>query len=274
MSDAITDADPKIGSNTGGVLLSVEDLHVYYESSHVLQGVSLALERGVTGIIGRNGMGKTTLVKAIMGLVPVKSGRIILNGKDVTNLRPYQIAGRGVGYVPQGRGIFPSLTVDEHLRLTARSDGGREWTRDRVYELFPRLRERARQGAASLSGGEQQMLAIGRALVINPTLLIMDEPSEGLAPVILESLIGTFQTLSESGLNILLIEQNLHTAVAMVPGDLNVMIAGQDIQRVRGELLLSDEKVRERLLGVAAHEGSHSKDRGFIQAPDTTIDAM
>jgi len=240
-------------------LLRVEEVHVYYESSHVLQGVSVALERGVTGIIGRNGMGKSTLVKAIMGLQPVESGRITLDGEDITNFKPYQVAGRGVGYVPQGRGIFPSLSVDEHLRLAARSGARREWTRERVYELFPRLRQRARQGASSLSGGEQQMLAIGRALVLNPTLLIMDEPSEGLAPVILESLIDTFRTLSETGLNILLIEQNLHTAIAMVPGDLNVMIAGRVVQKVSGQLLLDDEKVRERLLGVAPPEGSHGK---------------
>ena len=157
-------------------LLRVEDLHVYYGSSHVLQGASLTLSSGIAGIIGRNGMGKTTFVKAIMGLVSVRAGSIRLCGEEIANLKPYEIAGRGVGYVPQGRAIFPSLSVDEHLLMAARTRTGKEWTVDRVYEMFPRLKERAKQGAATLSGGEQQMLAIGRALVTNPVLLIMDEP--------------------------------------------------------------------------------------------------
>ena len=235
----------------GEALLSVEGVHVYYGSSHVLQGASISLESGTAGVIGRNGMGKSTLVKAIMGLVPVRAGRILLRGEDITNLKPYQIAGRGVGYVPQGRAIFPSLTVDEHLKLAARSRAGSEWTIDRVYEMFPRLRERAKHGAAALSGGEQQMLAIGRALVTNPVLLIMDEPSEGLAPVVLEGVIKAFRTLIQTGISILLVEQNLHAATSLISDDLYVMIAGRIVQKVSSEILLRDARVREQLLGVA-----------------------
>jgi branched-chain amino acid transport system ATP-binding protein len=131
-------------------ILSVEDIHVYYGSSHVLQGVTLSLQDGVAGIIGRNGMGKTTLVRAIMGLVPVKSGTIKFNNEVITNLKPYQIAGKGIGYVPQGRALFPSLTVEENLQLAAHTRNGKEWTIDRVYDLFPILKEKARQGASLL----------------------------------------------------------------------------------------------------------------------------
>lgn len=234
-------------------LLSVENINVYYDSGHILQGTTLTLPSGIAGIIGRNGMGKSTLVKAIMGLVPVRSGTIRLSGEDITNRKPYQIASKHIGYAPQGRDIFPSLTVDEHLRLAARRGSGTTWTPDTVYELFPRLKERARNGGASLSGGEQQMLAIGRALVINPTLLIMDEPSEGLAPVVLDGLVEMCRKLVDTGMSILLVEQNLHFATALVPGDLHVMVAGQIVQKISGELLLRDRTVREQLLGVAAH---------------------
>ena len=243
-------------------LLRVEDVHVYYGSSHALQGASLTLASGIAGIIGRNGMGKTTFVKAIMGLVAVRSGSIRLCGEEIANLKPYQIAGRGVGYVPQGRAIFPSLSVDEHLRMAARARTGKEWTVDRVYEMFPRLKERAKQGAASLSGGEQQMLAIGRALVTNPVLLIMDEPSEGLAPVTLDGLIDNLRSLVQSGISLLLVEQNLHTAVSLVRDDLYVMIAGRTGQKVSRELLLRDDRVREQLLGVARQEGVHGEFAG------------
>ncbi len=239
------------------VLLCVDDVHVYYGPSHVLQGVSLSLPSGVTGIIGRNGMGKTTLIKAIMGLVSVRAGSIQFCGEDITNLKPYQIARRGVGYVPQGRAIFPSLSVDEHLRMAVRTRTGNSWTVNRVYATFPRLKERARQGAASLSGGEQQMLAIGRALVTNPVMLIMDEPSEGLAPVTLQGLISNLRALVESGISLLLIEQNLHTAVSLVEDDIYVMIAGKTVQKVSRESLLRNDKVREQLLGVARQEGVH-----------------
>jgi branched-chain amino acid transport system ATP-binding protein len=231
-------------------LLTVEDIQVYYETSHVLQGVSLTLDSGIISIVGRNGMGKTTLVKSIMGLVPARDGRILLRDEDITNLKPYEIGSRGVGYVPQGRELFPSLNVEEHLMIAARKGAGTGWDLDRVYELFPRLRERAKQGGASLSGGEQQMLAIGRALVTNPSLLIMDEPSEGLAPVILDQLIETIQSLLETDISILLVEQNLRTATALVD-ELYVMVAGSIVAQVEGELLMHDQEAREKYLGVA-----------------------
>jgi len=231
-------------------LLAVEDIQVYYQTSHVLQGVSLTLDSGIITIVGRNGMGKTTLVKAIMGLVSAKEGRIILRGEDITNLKPYEIGSRGVGYVPQGRDLFPSLSVEEHLLLAARNGVGTGWDLKRVYELFPRLRERAKQGGASLSGGEQQMLAIGRALVTNPSLLLMDEPSEGLAPVILDDLIETIESLLETGISILLVEQNLRTATSLVD-ELHVMVAGSIVAKVDGQLLMHDQEAREKYLGVA-----------------------
>jgi branched-chain amino acid transport system ATP-binding protein len=231
-------------------LLTIEDIHAYYDSSHVLHGVSLSLEPGgLAVVIGRNGMGKTTLVKAIMGLVPVASGKILLRGEEITNRKPYEVALRGVGYVPQGRELFPSLTVDEHLRLAAREGSG--WNCERVYELFPRLHERTRLGASLLSGGEQQMLAIGRALVTNPSLLLRDEPSEGLAPLIVELLIETCRTLMASGMSIQLVEQNLHTATSLAD-ELCVMVSGRIVQKVDSEFLLHDRQAREQLLGVSA----------------------
>ncbi len=232
-------------------LLEVKGVHSYYGTSHVLHGVSAVLETGVTAIVGRNGMGKTTLVKTIMGLVPAKEGSILLRGQSIEHLKPYEIALNGVGYVPQGRGLFPSLTVDEHFEVvSSRSDRG-EWHRDRVYDLFPRLSERARQRASSLSGGEQQMLSIGRALVTNPSLLIMDEPSEGLAPVIREQLIDVYLALVAGGMSILLVEQNLRTATALAT-DVAVMVSGAIVANVDAGAMMHDQEVRERYLGIRA----------------------
>ncbi|MEL6267521.1 MAG: ABC transporter ATP-binding protein, partial [Pseudomonadota bacterium] len=164
--------------------LEVRDLNLYYGQSHALQGVTLTLNHGVLSVVGRNGMGKTTLCKAIMGLVPTASGSIAIDGQAITGMAPADIARLGIGYVPQGRRLWRSLTVEEHLRLVARPGGA--WTPDRVYATFPRLAERRQNGGGQLSGGEQQMLAISRALLLNPRLLVMDEPTEGLAPVIVQ----------------------------------------------------------------------------------------
>ena len=232
-------------------LLTLEGVHTYYGTSHVLQGVDLTLGRGAISLVGRNGMGKTTLVKTIMGLVPARTGRILFRGHDVTRLRPYEIAARGMGYVPQGRQLFPSLSVREHLLLAARPGSKAGWDVERVFALFPRLRERARQSGAALSGGEQQMLAIGRALVTNPELLIMDEPSEGLAPVILDALIETYRSLVGSGMSVLMVEQNLRTATALT-SELLVMVGGRIVDEVSGDALLRDQGLRERYLGVRA----------------------
>lgn len=231
-------------------LLRAVDIHSFYDkTSHVLRGVNIEFEGGGYAIVGRNGMGKTTLVKTIMGLVPPKSGNIYFKGEKISGLKPYEIGTRRIGYVPQGRELFPSLTVHEHFLLAERKGNGDEWNIDKVYELFPRLRERAKQGAATLSGGEQQMLAIARALVANPELLIMDEPSEGLAPVILDGLIETYQSLLASGVSILLVEQNLRTAASLAE-DLYVMVAGQIVNKVNSEVFLKDKDLREKYLGV------------------------
>ena len=231
-------------------ILKVENVHVYYGGSHVLQGVSLELEKGATTVIGRNGMGKTTLVKAIMGLVPIKEGSVSLMGEDITKLPPYEIARKGVGYVPQGRRIFGSLTVDEQLRFAARNmDTPDAWTAEKVYAFFPRLKERYKQSGTTLSGGEQQMLAIGRALVINPQLLIMDEPSEGLAPVIVEQLIDFCLKLRQTQISLLLVEQSL-TFAKTVSENVNVMLTGKFAYQDDFEKLLADKKLTHQLIGI------------------------
>src|SRR3954462_11579238 len=190
-------------------LLPVETLCAYYGRVQALEDVSFEVAGGSTSIIGRNGMGKTTLCNAILGLPPARlTGSLPCRGPELVGRAPYRIAKLGIGYVPQGRRLFPSLSVDEHLRMISSGRGAKRWTSQRVYELFPRLAERKRNGGAQLSGGEQQMLAIGRALLTNPQLLIMDEPSEGLAPAIIENLTEVFIKLAEEGLRILLIEQN------------------------------------------------------------------
>src|SRR5256885_4942953 len=196
-------------------LLAIEGVNAYYGTAQALEDVSFEIAAGSTSIVGRNGMGKTTLCNAILGIPPARvTGSIRYQGRELVGSPSYKIAKLGIGYVPQGRRLFPSLSVDEHLRMIA--DRGREkrWTIDRVYDLFPRLLERRRNGGAQLSGGEQQMLAIGRALLTNPALLGMDEPSEGLAAAIIEQLIETFLRLEQEGLAILLIEQNLGMATA------------------------------------------------------------
>jgi branched-chain amino acid transport system ATP-binding protein len=237
----------------GGPLLVVDNLDVYYGRAHAVQGVSLTLERGIIAVVGRNGMGKTTLCNAIMGITPPRAtGSIRYDGHELVGRQSYKIARHGLGYVPQGRRLFPSLTVEQHLRIAARagaSNGGSEWTRERVYDLFPRLRERRRNGGAQLSGGEQQMLAIGRALVTNPKILVMDEPSEGLAPTVIESLIETFRVLEQEGLAILLIEQNLGVATALAERQL-VMIGGRIVAETTATELGSDPELQRRFLGV------------------------
>ena len=196
-------------------LLQVEDVHVYLDSAHVLQGASLTLTQGILGIVGRNGMGKTTLVRTIMGLTPARRGRIRFAGQDVTNLKTYQIASRGIAYVPQGRAVFPSLSVHEHLKVATRKVSAEGWTVDRVYQLFPRLAERRRFSGGSLSGGEQQMLAIGRALMSKPTYLMLDEPSLGIAPLLVRTIFEKIVEINRQlGITILLVEQNANLDAA------------------------------------------------------------
>jgi ABC-type branched-subunit amino acid transport system ATPase component len=198
---------------SSGPILQIENLDVYYGRAHALQGVSLTLDHGVLAVVGRNGMGKTTLCNAVTGLVGA-TGSIRLAGEEILGLAPNAINDRGVGYVPQGRRVWPSLSVDEHLRLAVKGNRG-AWTVERIYQVFPRLAERKGNGGAELSGGEQQMLAIGRALLFNPRLLVMDEPTEGLAPVIVEQIGATIRGLKREGFTILLVEQNLRFAAAI-----------------------------------------------------------
>src|SRR5947207_10810106 len=182
-------------------MLAVEGVNAFYGTAQALEDVTFEITGGSTSIIGRNGMGKTTLCNAILGIPPGRvTGSIRYKGTELVGRPSYKIAKLGIGYVPQGRRLFPSLTVDEHLRMISRRGSGKKWTPDAVYELFPRLAERRRNGGGQLSGGEQQMLAIGRALLTNPDLLIMDEPSEGLAPAIIEHLVETFRQLADEGM--------------------------------------------------------------------------
>jgi branched-chain amino acid transport system ATP-binding protein len=238
------------GSNGGPPLLAVKDLNVHYGRAHVLQDVSFEMAHEPVALIGRNGMGKTTLCNAIMQIRPAHAtGSIAFEGRELVGRPSYKIAGAGIGYVPQGRRLFESLTVDEHLRMAAPRRGNHRWTPDAVYELFPRLAERRQNGGMQLSGGEQQMLAIGRALLGNPRLLIMDEPSEGLAPTIIEMLIETFRGLAADGLAILVVEQNLAMATAMAERQL-VMVAGRIFAETTAAELVADPELQRRYLGV------------------------
>src|ERR1700719_4039062 len=232
--------------------LRVRDLHVLYGRSHGLQGVDLTLDRGVLSVVGRNGMGKTTLCKTIMGLVRATGGSVRLGGEDLLSLQSAQIARLGVGYVPQGRRLWRSLTVDEHLRMTASMRRG-AWTVERIYDTFPRLAERKNNGGAQLSGGEQQMLAISRALVTNPRLLIMDEPTEGLAPVIVAQVEEMLVRLGEEGdIAVLVIEQNIGVATA-VSKNVAIMVNGRVNRLIESSRLATDRDLQQRLLGVGRH---------------------
>src|ERR671915_1815976 len=186
--------------------LAVQNLSAFYGRAQILHDVSFEMGREPVAIIGRNGMGKSTLCLTVMGLMAQARGSLRFEGEELLGRPPYKVAAAGIGYVPQGRRLFPSLSTEEHLDMLGRRDGGR-WTKDAVFELFPRLAERRRVGASQLSGGEQQMLAIGRALLGHPRLLVMDEPSEGLAPRIVEELVATCETLVREGVGLLLIEQ-------------------------------------------------------------------
>lgn len=232
--------------------LEVRGLDVYYGHSHALQGVDLTLESGVFSVVGRNGMGKTTLCKAIMGLVGVSGGSIRVRGEDITRRPPAQIARLGVGYVPQGRRLWRSLSVDEHLRLAGGLRPG-VWTVERIYDTFPRLAERKNNGGGQLSGGEQQMLAISRALLTNPHLLIMDEPTEGLAPVIVAQVEDMLLRLGEDGdMAVLVIEQNIGVATA-ISRNVAIMVNGRINRIIDSARLAADRELQQRLLGVGLH---------------------
>ncbi|RDJ23339.1 ABC transporter permease [Bosea caraganae] len=236
----------------GVPVLQIAGLNVFYGRSHALQGVDLTLHHGVLSVVGRNGMGKTTMCKAIMGLVPISGGSIRFFGEEVAGRSPAEVARLGIGYVPQGRRLWRSLTVDEHLRLMQRGKRG-AWTPERIYEAFPRLAERRNNGGAQLSGGEQQMLAISRALLMNPRLLIMDEPTEGLAPVIVAHVEEMLVRLAEQGdVAILMIEQNIGVATQM-SDPVAIMVNGRVNRIIASATLAGDRELQQRLLGVGRH---------------------
>jgi branched-chain amino acid transport system ATP-binding protein len=229
-------------------MLVVDGIHTYYGESHILQGVSLRVEAGeLVALLGRNGAGKTTTMNSIIGFNRPRLGKVLLSGRDMTGSPPYAVAAAGVGLVPQGRRIFAPLTVKENL-VFAQSRKG-PWTLARVYELFPRLFERQHLRGDALSGGEQQMLAIGRALLMNPSLLLMDEPSEGLAPLIVRDIGRIIGDLKQSGIAMLLAEQNLAMALS-VADRCYVLNKGQVVKESTAEALRQDDEVKHRFLGV------------------------
>jgi len=232
--------------------LHLEGVHAYYGDSHILHDVSFAMHAGrVLALLGRNGAGKTTCMNAIMGLTPPRAGRIALFGERITGLAPEAIARRGIGFVPQGRRIFPTLTVRENLIVAqrARKDAAKPWTLERVFEIFPRLQERTAQLAGSLSGGEQQMLAIARALMGNPRVLLMDEPSEGLAPLIVAEVGRTIARLKQEGQCIVLVEQNLKLALDLAD-DCVILNTGRVVFRGTADEVRRDDQLVTQHLGV------------------------
>ncbi len=228
--------------------LQVEGVHAYYGESHILHDVSLTVGPGeAVALLGRNGAGKTTMIRSIVGFTPPREGRVLFDGDAIHRWPAYRIARRGLALVPQGRRIFAPLSVQENLLLGARADG---WTLERVFELFPRLRDRANQAGGTLSGGEQQMLAIGRALLTNGRMLLLDEPSEGLAPLIVREIGRVLTSLKGERLSILLVEQNYHLAL-QVADRVYVMSKGQIVYQGTPASLEVDEDVKRRYLGIA-----------------------
>jgi branched-chain amino acid transport system ATP-binding protein len=232
-------------------LLRVDGLCAGYGASQVLDELSFSVGREAVSIVGRNGMGKTTLCNTLMGLIKPSAGEIEFEGERIEGRHPEQVARRGIAYIPQGRRLFPSLTVDEHLAMLAPSAKGEQWNADAVYELFPRLAERRKNGGAELSGGEQQMLAVGRALMLNGSLVLMDEPSEGLAPTIVDTLIDAVRHLVEQGVAVLIVEQNLRAATSMADRQL-VMVSGRIEAETTSTELAENPDLQRQYLGVDA----------------------
>ena len=233
-------------------MLELVDIHTYYGESYILQGISLEVKEGsVVALMGRNGMGKTTTIRSIIGFTSPRRGVVRFKEKDITRLQSYQIARMGMGLVPQGRHIFPSLSVEENLAMAATTRGKTgAWTLDTVYSHFPLLKERANLSGSRLSGGEQQMLAIGRALMTNPDLLLMDEPSEGLAPVFVQEVSRIIGQLKEAGFSILLVEQNFSMALA-VADYFYIISKGKIVYEATPEKIRSNEEVKAKYLGIA-----------------------
>ena len=237
---------------TAAALIEAKNLHTYYDASHILRGVSLALKAGETvGLMGRNGMGKTTLIRTIMGLVRPRSGTVQVDGREMTREPPFRIAQAGIAYVPEGRGVFASLTVAENLTIAERAaaDGHITWTLPRVLELFPRLAQRIANRGDQLSGGEQQMLAIGRALLTNPRVLILDEATEGLAPLIREEIWKTIRLVRDSGISTLIVDKTV-SEVTGVADRVVILVKGQIVFEGTPSALKADPGMMQRHLGV------------------------
>ena len=232
-------------------LLEVRNLSAGYGTSRVLDGINFEMAQGCVAIIGRNGAGKTTLCNTLMGLLRPAEGEVWFRGDRIDGQRPEKIAKAGIAYVPQGRRLFPSLTVDEHLAMLAKKARGKRWTPAAVYELFPRLAARRKNGGAELSGGEQQMLAVGRALLLNGSLLLMDEPSEGLAPNIVDSLIDVVHQLVAEGVAVLVVEQNLRAATRMAERQI-IMVSGRIEAESTATELRASPALQRQYLGVEA----------------------
>ena len=233
-------------------LLDVKGLHTYYDESHILHGVSLSIEPGqAVSLMGRNGMGKTTTLKSILGLVPPRSGHVVFQGDEITGLPTWQRMRKDIAYVPEGRGMFHNLTVKEHLEMAARANqkGEQNWTCERVLETFPRLQERLSNLGTQLSGGEQQMLAIGRALVTNPELLILDEATEGLAPLIRKEIWDVIRTIKESGISTLIVDKNIQVLKELCDQHI-VLVKGQVVFSAGSSQLMQSLEEVESYLGV------------------------
>jgi branched-chain amino acid transport system ATP-binding protein len=232
--------------------LVAEGLNTYYGKSHILHGVALTVAEGrITTLLGRNGAGKTTTLRSLTGLTPPRSGRVTIFGQDTTRLAPFRIASLGVGYVPEGRKIFPNLTVEENLRVPLERPG--KWTAERVFEAFPRLGERRKNRGRQLSGGEQEMLAIGRALLLNPRLLILDEPSQGLAPLIVRDVFRIIVGVRAEGMSVLLVEQNVRMSLE-IADDAYVLENGHMVYAGTAAALAADEARITTLAGASAEE--------------------
>ena len=236
----------------GDRLLEARELHTYYGASHILHGVDFRIERGETvGLMGRNGMGKSTLIRSMLGLVKPRHGEIWVCGNPMTGAQPYLVARQGIAYVPEGRGIFPNLTVRENLVMAARPgpDGRRDWTYERVLTTFPRLAEKLTNGGWQLSGGEQQMLTIGRALMTNPDLLILDEATEGLAPLIAKEIWRIIDDIREHGIGTLIVDKNYRAVTAIADRNV-ILVKGRVVFEGDTASLLAQPDVLRKHLGV------------------------